>query len=232
MACLNPYRAGDFLAVQLQFDNVFTFDLQALRHLGADEHGIVPGELGHRLGQFLQPAVVGELSVVDGGIAADVELDGVGGCGDRIWRWEICGLRGYGFRSVGRAFDPAIVQRLAPELLEVCAGVLFLPIGAQQIVTGRIRLAGEQRHEFQRALAAVEGRNQRLNDADRSIVSAGVAPGFEFVRLIDVPLTKFCGFVLIKPEMNAKRNLAVLQDVGEIEIGGRIVGRIAAENDQ
>ena len=77
MAGLNPDRAGDFLPVQLEFDHVFDFDLQPLRHLGTDEHGVVPGELGHRLGQFLQPAVVGELSVVDGGIAADVELDGV-----------------------------------------------------------------------------------------------------------------------------------------------------------
>ena len=32
--------------------------------------------------------------------------------------------------------------------------------------------------------------------------------------------------------MHAQRNFAALQRVGEVEIGGRIVGRIAAENDQ
>ena len=34
-----------------------------------------------------------------------------------------------------------------------------------------------------RALAVVERSNQRLNDADGSVVGAGIAPGFEFVRL-------------------------------------------------
>ena len=75
MARLNPYRAGNFLSVQLKLDDVFRFDLHPLRHFGADEHGVVPGELGHRLGQLLQPAVVGELAVVDGGIAANVEFE-------------------------------------------------------------------------------------------------------------------------------------------------------------
>ena len=83
-----------------------------------------------------------------------------------------------------------------------------------------------------RALAAVERRNQRLNDADRSVVGASIAPGFEFVRLIDVPLAKFGGFVLIKAEMHAQRNFTVLQGVGKVEIGRRIVSGIAAENDE
>ena len=78
MAGLNPDRAFDLFAIQLKLDDVFGADAKALGHLRADEHGIVPSELVHRLGQFLQPAVVGELSVVDGGVAADVELDGVG----------------------------------------------------------------------------------------------------------------------------------------------------------
>ena len=65
-----------FLPFSSKFDDVFGGDAEALRHLGADLDGVVPGELVHRLGEFLQPAVVGELSVVDGGVAADVELDG------------------------------------------------------------------------------------------------------------------------------------------------------------
>ena len=78
MSGLNPDGAGDFFAVEFELDHVFDFDLETLRHLWADEDGVVPGELGHRLGQFLEPAVVGELAVVDGGVAADVELDSVG----------------------------------------------------------------------------------------------------------------------------------------------------------
>ena len=89
MSGLNPDGACDFLAVQFEFDNVFRCELQALRHFGTDLHGVVPGELGHRLGKFLQPAVVGELSIPDGGVAADVELDGVGVSG-LAFRWRDC----------------------------------------------------------------------------------------------------------------------------------------------
>ena len=78
MSGLNPDGALNLFAVQFEFDYVHRHDVETLGHLGADEHGVVPGELRHRFGEFLQPSVVGELSVVDGGIAADVELDGVG----------------------------------------------------------------------------------------------------------------------------------------------------------
>ena len=41
----------------------------------------------------------------------------------------------------------------------------------------------------------------RLNDADGAVVSASIAPRFQFVRLVDVPLTQFGGFVLIEAEV-------------------------------
>src|SRR5580698_9936924 len=85
MPGLNPDSALSFLPVEFEFDYVIHGEVEALGHLGADLDGIVPGELRHRLGEFLEPAVVGELSVVDGGVAADVELDGggVGGFGSQ-----------------------------------------------------------------------------------------------------------------------------------------------------
>ena len=52
------------------------------------------------------------------------------------------------------------------------------------------------------------------------------------MRLIDVPVTKLGRFILIEAEMHAQRNFIVLQDIGEVEIGGRVVNRIAAENDK
>src|SRR5208283_1604665 len=78
MPYLNPNWALDFLPVQFKFDDIASLDLQPVRHLGTNEHSIVPSKLGHRLGKFLQPADVGELSVVDAGVAADVELDRAG----------------------------------------------------------------------------------------------------------------------------------------------------------
>ena len=141
---LNPDGAGDFLAVQFEFDHVFGGDVETLRHRGTDLDGVIPGELVHRLGEFLQPAVVGELSVVDGGVAADVELDGVGvNRGKRRDPRRRILYSRETLRRKCRAFDPPIVQGLAPELLEVRAGVLLLPIGAGEIVSGGVGLAGE-----------------------------------------------------------------------------------------
>ncbi len=102
------------------------------------------------------------------------------------------------------------MQRLAPELLEVSIGVLLLPVGADKIVSRCVGLAREQSDEFQRALAVVERRNQRLDDADGAIVGASIAPGFEFMRCIHVPLAEFGGFVLIEAVVNAQWNLAAL----------------------
>ena len=45
-------------------------------------------------------------------------------------------------------------------------------------------------------------------------------------------MAEFGGLVLIEAVMHAQRNFAALQRVGEVEIGGRIVGGIAAEDDQ
>src|SRR5581483_3475999 len=69
MSGLNPYGAFEFPAVQFEFDNIFRGELQTVGHLGTNEDRVVPSELRHRLGKFLQPAVVGELAVVDRGIA-------------------------------------------------------------------------------------------------------------------------------------------------------------------
>ena len=60
------------------------------------------------------------------------------------------------------------------------------------------------------ALAVVKRSDQRLNDTDRAVIGAGIAPGFELVRLIDVPLAEFRGFVLVEPEVHTQRDLAVL----------------------
>src|SRR6266700_639590 len=47
MAGLNPDGARDFLAVEFEFDYVFGRDVETLRHLGPDEDGVFPCELGH-----------------------------------------------------------------------------------------------------------------------------------------------------------------------------------------
>ena len=71
-------------------------------------------------------------------------------------------------------------------------------------------MAGEQSDELYRALTVIKRSNQRLDDADCAIVSAGIAPRFEFVRGIDMPLAEFGGFVLIEAVMNTQWNFAAL----------------------
>ena len=47
-----------------------------------------------------------------------------------------------------------------------------------------------------------------------------------------MPLAEFGSFVLIEAVVNAQRNLVALERVGEVQIGGRVVGGVAAEDDQ
>src|ERR1700728_1036782 len=109
--------------------------------------------------------------------------------------------------------------------------MLFLPVGAHQIVTVRIGLSGKQCDEFDGALAVIKGSDQRLNNADGAVVGACIAPSLKFMRLIDMPLAEFGGFVLIEAVMHAQRNFAAGHGFGKVEIGGRIVGWIAPEDD-
>ncbi len=93
-------------------------------------------------------------------------------------------------------------------------------------------LPGEHSHQFMRALAGVQRRNQRLHNAHRAVISASIAPCFEIVRLVHVPLAKLGSLVLVKTEMDAERNARTLQRIRETEVGGSIVGRISAQDDQ
>ena len=77
MAYLNPDWGRYFLSVEFELDQIFGLDSHALSHCGPHQDRVVPGELVHGLGQLLQPAVVGELAVVDRGIAAEINLDGL-----------------------------------------------------------------------------------------------------------------------------------------------------------
>ena len=110
--------------------------------------------------------------------------------------------------------------------------MLFLPIRSHQLISGRFRLPRQQRHQFVNAFSSIQRRNQRLNDAYRSVIGSRITPRFQVVRLIDVPLAEFGRLILMKPEMHAQRNLGVLERVGKIQVRGSIVGGIAAQDQQ
>src|ERR1039458_10785074 len=83
-----------------------------------------------------------------------------------------------------------------------------------------------------RILARIKRRDQGLNQTHRAVIGAAIAPRLEIVRLVDVPVTKLRGLVLVEAEVNTQGNVGILQRVGKAEIYGRVVNRVAAENDE
>src|SRR5262249_51950779 len=113
----------------------------------------------------------------------------------------------------------------------VGAAVLRFPVILNEVVLRCGGLAKQERNQLCRSSSVVKRRNQRLHDADGSVVSARVAPGLEIVRLVDVPLAELGGFVVVEPKVYADRSVAVLERVAEAEVGRRVVNRVPAEDD-
>ena len=246
-----PRGGGDFAVRKRNVDDVrinlavlaatpgdVVRQLQLLRRLGADQRGIVPGELGDRLRQFLQPAVIGEAPVVDARIGAEEELNvirGRGFCGGQAGNVEFqSGID----RWKRRACDDAIIQRFPPELFEIGRGIRGLQAVAQHFVIRDSRFVSESCERFTRGMRVIERRDQRLNHAERTVESARVAPGLEVVRFGDVPIAEFGSLVKMRADVNGILDglpifLLVEFNLGrEIEIVRRVIDWIAPENQQ
>src|ERR1051326_9362640 len=89
------------------------------------------------------------------------------------------------------SFNPSIMQRLPPELVEV-RSVLLLPVALNDIVTACTRLPSEQRQNFMCTLAVIQRSNERLHDANSTVVSTAVAPRLEIVRSEERRVGKEC----------------------------------------
>ena len=108
--------------------------LELIRFSGRrrDQRGVVPRQLGHRLGQFLHPAVVREASVVDRRVAPEIDLDAVVRrrlSGDARRHIRRDGRR----RCAGnrrRARDEAVVEPFAPQRFEGSGAVVRGAAGA------------------------------------------------------------------------------------------------------
>jgi hypothetical protein len=95
---------------------------------------------------------------------------------------------------------------------------------ARRAGRGRFRRPHECNEQFDRGLAAVQRRDERLLNGDRAVVPANVTPRFEVVRLVDVPLAQHPGFVLVLAEVQAvlgRVGAEAAQRAGEVEVGGR-----------
>ncbi len=127
------------------------------------------------------------------------------------------------FRGCGSG-DEAVVQRFAPSL--------FVAPGAvtNDVVRPLVLVAREERQNFRGRPSAIKRLYQRLLDRRRAIESACVAPGFQIVRLRQVPLCENAGLVPLHAQVNGRRDL--LDSRAEGEIGRSIVSWIAAQDDQ
>jgi len=88
-------------------------DAEPLGGRRTDQRGVVPGELGHRIGRLLEPTVVGEPPVVDRGVLAEDDLQlrvarrAVAGGRARIGRRRAAGELGRRHGPGGVAPEPA-----------------------------------------------------------------------------------------------------------------------------
>ena len=98
----------------------------------------------------------------------------------------------------GGSGNHAVVERGSPKQLEILRSTLLFPVIPHDVVARSPRLARQRRNNFMRGATAVQWRNQRLNDRYRAVVSAHVAPGFQIVRLRDVPMTQGRGLVFVQ----------------------------------
>ncbi len=229
-------------------DRLPVADAERLRGARADVGDVVPANLVERLGQLLQPAVVGEAAVVDRRVGVEGDLEpGRLGLGRR--RSDRAGGQRHRLRRERAAGNVAVVQHAPPELLEAgevdagrigelaegaarrhgAAVPVRLPEALDDLERG-LGLAGERGDHFVRRTALVERLDQRLAHRHRAVGGAGVAPRLEVVRLRDVPLAVDGGLVAVQAEMDGERHLA--HGRRELQIGRRREHRVGAEDHQ
>ena len=227
----NDQNGGlDLLAVQRDLDDIRLLELVFDQSGVADQRGVVPGEVGDRLGQLLQPADIGVAPVVERGIRAEDDLDRIGGGRGRSLQGA--GPGRYRLRLVGGALDESVVQRLPPVRLEVALGrERRLPGGAHRLVGRNQGLVDQHRldHLVGR-LAAVERIDHRLDDGHHAVIGPGVGPGFQIVGAVDVPLGDRPRLVDMRAQMHKGVDLG--EGGLEAEVGGGGVDRIDVERQQ
>src|SRR5215472_3045333 len=96
-----------------------------------------------------------------------------------------------------------------------------LPIAAYKLVPGKLALPGNGGQEFMRRLAVVKRRNEGLNNGGCPIVSASIAPGFQVMRLGDVPVADRRGFVFVVAKMKPRVDLQNI--LAKVQIRGRVI---------
>ena len=190
-------------------------------------------------GKLLEPAVVGEPAVVDRRVGPEDDLQRcLAPCPRPVARArEPAGPRRVAqsgaSADTGSAGAPCPRPgRRAGSAARSCSksppGLLRLPGRLDDVVAGALRRCPRGPP----AARGPSGRRRAARSAaarsDRAVVGAGVAPGFERMGLRDVPEAARRRLVVVEAEVDAERHLR--QRLGEAEVGGRRVGRVAAQD--
>ncbi len=122
------------------------------------------------------------------------------------------------------------MQRTTPPHLEIASSVLRLPIVANNLVAVQCRIVAKGSQHFQSAFAVMQRLDHRLHDRDRAFVGARITPGFKVVRFRNMPVDMIASLVVSERKLDV--GLHFIHRLHKIEIGGRIVNRIAADNHQ
>ena len=96
----DPHRRAHGTALALDRDHVFVANTESACKRRGDERGVIPGERGERLGQFLQPRIVRVTAVTERGIGSEDEFDALAGS---RWRHRRQRNRGDSSRVAARA---------------------------------------------------------------------------------------------------------------------------------
>ena len=225
----------EFATADFHLDDAVVLEAELFGRRRADECVVVPGDLGEKVGGFLQPRVVGEATVERTGRRCkhDFEFAVLHARAAELRRSQRrCGEgrdRDRGGRRCSSC-DETIVHRLAPitraEQLPVASGV---ERGAHEHVTG-FAFAEDQAEQFARRDTAVDRHDERLTDGDGAIPRARIVPRFEIVSARQVPIGLLRRFVLVLGEVHRVGHLG--QRGGEVEISRRVVQRVTAEDEK
>jgi hypothetical protein len=201
---------------------------------GAHEQGVLPGDLGHRVRELLEPCVVRALAVLELRARHEEKIRVPGAARERPGlggeRGEHPARRRDGDGSERAVGEEAIVENAVPAPLEVLLSEDAAPRLLHDLVAGAVLPAREKPDQLHVALAPVERQDQRLDHAERGAERARVAPRLEEMGARHVPRRERAGLVHVRADVDELLDLAGCR--GEVQLGRRVVGGVAAEHDQ
>ena len=228
----------DLCALGGKLDQFVLLRADVPSRLLADHGGVVPGKPRHRVGQLLQPAVVGETAVVQ---LVGVEDEFAVAFGQAARR---AGLRRKFHASSTALVQFLSIKRLPRREIDATFGQKLLPAVLREIgvaherldrfphdVVAAPRLAFAEHGKDLDRTAAVEQRlDQRLHDAHGGVERTGVAPRFKVVRPREVPVAMLRGLVLVQAQVGRVGDL--FQRLSELQVRRCVVHRISAQDQQ